>query len=70
MKKILSIPLTAFIAVSLAAQAPIHLELNSVTGVYEKGEKVEVYASLTEAQLTEGVLIKRGKKSFAKFILV
>ena len=48
MKRILSIVLTAFIAVSLAAQAPVHLELNSVTGVYEKGDKVEVYASLTE----------------------
>ena len=36
-----------------------------------EGEKItDVYASLTEAQLTEGVLIKRGKKSFAKFILV
>ena len=48
MKKIFSTLLTAFIAVSLAAQVPVHLELNSVTGVYEKGEKVEVYASLTE----------------------
>ena len=35
-----------------------------------EGEKItDVYASLTEEQLTEGVLIKRGKKSFAKFIL-
>lgn len=48
MKRIFATLLTAFIAVSLSAQAPVHLELNSVTGVYEKGEKVEVYASLTE----------------------
>ena len=27
-------------------------------------------ATVTEAQLKEGVLIKRGKKSFNKFILV
>ena len=48
MKRILSTLLTAFIAVSLAAQAPVHLELNSKTGVYGKGDMVEVYASLTE----------------------
>lgn len=48
MKRILSTLLTAFIAASLAAQAPVHLELNSKTGVYGKGDMVEVYASLTE----------------------
>ena len=35
-----------------------------------EGEKIsDVHATVTEAQLREGVLIKRGKKSFAKFIL-
>ena len=31
-----------FVAVILAAQAPVHLELNSEAGVYSKGETVEV----------------------------
>ena len=35
-----------------------------------EGEKLtDVYATVTEAALVEGVLVKRGKKSFAKFIL-
>ena len=39
-------------------------------GVTVEGEKVtDVRATVTEEQLTAGVLIKRGKKSFAKFIL-
>ena len=39
-------------------------------GVSVDGEKVtDVKATVTEAQLTEGVLVKRGKKSFMKFIL-
>ena len=34
------------------------------------GEKIgDIHATVTEAQLRAGVLIKRGKKSFAKFIL-
>lgn len=48
MKNIFITFLTAFVAASLAAQAPVHLELNSKTGVYAKGEVVEVYGSLTE----------------------
>lgn len=48
MKRIFCSVLSVFAAVVLAAQVPVHLELNSVTGIYEKGEKVEVYASLTE----------------------
>jgi tyrosyl-tRNA synthetase len=40
-------------------------------GVSIDGEKVtDVRATVTEAQLKEGVLIKRGKKSFMKFVLV
>ena len=40
-------------------------------GVTVDGEKLtDVRATVTEAQLKEGVLIKRGKKSFNKFILV
>ena len=39
-------------------------------GVTVEGEKVtDVRATVTAEQLTAGVLIKRGKKSFAKFIL-
>ena len=39
-------------------------------GVTVNGEKItNVRETVTEAQLTEGVLIKRGKKSFNKFIL-
>ena len=39
-------------------------------GVSVEGEKVtDVKATVTEEQLKAGVLIKRGKKSFAKFIL-
>ncbi len=39
-------------------------------GVTVNGEKVtDIKATVTEAQLAEGVLIKRGKKSFNKFIL-
>ena len=39
-------------------------------GVSIDGEKVtDVRATVTEAQLKDGVLIKRGKKSFMKFIL-
>ncbi len=39
-------------------------------GVSVDGEKItDVKASIIEAQLKDGVLIKRGKKSFAKFIL-
>jgi len=39
-------------------------------GVTVNGEKLtDVRATVTEAQLKEGVLIKRGKKSFNKFIL-
>ena len=35
-----------------------------------EGEKIsDVFATVTEEALTEGVLVKRGKKSFAKFIL-
>ena len=40
-------------------------------GVTVDGEKLtDVRATVTEAQLKDGVLIKRGKKSFNKFILV
>ena len=46
MKKIICSILLLFAASILAAQVPVHLELNSVTGVYAKGDKVEVYASL------------------------
>jgi tyrosyl-tRNA synthetase len=39
-------------------------------GVTVEGEKVTDFkATFTKEQLTDGVLIKRGKKSFAKFIL-
>ena len=39
-------------------------------GVSVDGEKItDVRACVTEEQLTAGVLIKRGKKSFAKFVL-
>ena len=39
-------------------------------GVSVDGEKItDVRATVTEAQLKAGVLIKRGKKSFNKFIL-
>ena len=39
-------------------------------GVSVDGEKVtDVRALITKAQLTDGVLVKRGKKSFNKFIL-
>jgi tyrosyl-tRNA synthetase len=39
-------------------------------GVTLEGEKVtDVKLLITEAQLKAGVLIKRGKKSFNKFIL-
>ena len=39
-------------------------------GVTVDGEKIaDVRASVTKAQLTDGVLIKRGKKSFNKFML-
>ena len=39
-------------------------------GVTVNGEKItNVKETVTEAQLTEGVLVKRGKKSFNKFIL-
>ena len=48
MKKIICSVFSFFVAVILAAQSPVHLELNSVTGVYSKGETVEVYATLTE----------------------
>ena len=35
-----------------------------------EGEKIsDVFASVTEEALSVGVLVKRGKKSFAKFIL-
>ena len=49
MKKILLIALLQFCAVLMAAQniVPVHLSLNSESGVYAKGEQVEVYASLT-----------------------
>ena len=44
-----------------------------VSGVLEfdvDGEKVtDVKATVTREQLTDGVLIKRGKKSFNKFVL-
>ena len=48
MKKIICSVFSFFVAVILAAQSPVHIELNSVTGVYSKGETVEVYATLTE----------------------
>ena len=48
MKKIICSVFSLFVAVILAAQAPVHLELNSEAGVYSKGETVEVYASLNE----------------------
>ena len=48
MKKIFCSILLLFVAVILAAQVPVHLELNSLNGVYAKGENIEVYASLTE----------------------
>jgi len=39
-------------------------------GVSVDGEKVtDVKATVTEAQLREGVLVRRGKKSYAKFLL-
>ena len=39
-------------------------------GVTVEGEKIsDVRATVTEAQLKDGVLIKRGKKSFNKFVL-
>ena len=39
-------------------------------GVTVEGEKLtDVRATVTEEQLKAGVLIKRGKKSFNKFIL-
>ena len=39
-------------------------------GVSVAGEKVtDVKATVTREQLAEGVLIKRGKKSFNKFVL-
>jgi len=39
-------------------------------GVTVDGEKIsDVHATVTREQLTSGVLIKRGKKSFAKFVL-
>ena len=47
MKKLVFLLLIFFSAI-MAAQSPVpvHLSLNSTTGVYGKGEKVEVYASL------------------------
>ena len=40
-------------------------------GVTADGEKItDVKAVLTEAQLKEGVLLKKGKKSFKKVVLV
>jgi tyrosyl-tRNA synthetase len=39
-------------------------------GVTVDGEKVtDVKATVSAAQLTDGVLIKRGKKSFNKFLI-
>ena len=39
-------------------------------GVSVDGEKVtDVKATVTEEQLRAGVLIKRGKKSFMKFVI-
>jgi tyrosyl-tRNA synthetase len=39
-------------------------------GVSVDGEKVtDVRALITKEQLTNGVLVKRGKKSFNKFLL-
>ena len=48
LKKILTLSFVFLWTAMLSAQVPVHLELNSDTGVYVKGEVVEVYASLTE----------------------
>ena len=48
LKKILTLSFVFLWTAMLSAQVPVHLELNPDTGVYGKGEVVEVYASLTE----------------------
>lgn len=66
MKKLIFLLLLPLFSVLLSAQTtvPVHLSLNSTTGVYAKGDKVEVYASLTgdfEGSLTMRVT-KSGKR--------